>query len=118
MQKLVQQRMKMLEGMPRLIGPMSVKISDVPTGTWRYHRPVIRHDDCVKCGICAEYCPCGVIEKIDNKMVIDYTYCKGCGICAQVCPFGAITGCGICTAECPKKAIDFVLEADCVKEGK
>ena len=33
------------------------------------------------CGICAEYCPCGVIEKIDNKMVIDYTYCKGCGIC-------------------------------------
>lgn len=37
MQKLVQQRMKMLEGMPRLIGPMSVKISDVPTGTWRYH---------------------------------------------------------------------------------
>ena len=27
-------------------------------------------------------------------------------------------GCGICTAECPKKAIDFVLEADCVKEGK
>ena len=31
------------------------------------------------------------------------TYCKGCGIC---------------TAECPKKAIDFVLEADCVKEGK
>ena len=76
MQKLVQQRMKMLEGMPRLIGPMSVKISDVPTGTWRYHRPVIRHDDCVKCGICAEYCPCGVIEKIDNKMVIDYTYCK------------------------------------------
>jgi pyruvate ferredoxin oxidoreductase delta subunit len=91
MQKLVQQRMKMLEGMPRLIGPMSVKISDVPTGTWRYHRPVIRHDDCVKCGICAEYCPCGVIEKIDNKMVIDYTYCKGCGICANTCPFGAIT---------------------------
>ena len=45
----------------------------------------------------------GVIEKIDNKMVIDYTYCKGCGIC---------------TAECPKKAIDFVLEADCVKEGE
>ena len=83
MQKLVQQRMKMLEGMPRLIGPMSVKISDVPTGTWRYHRPVIRHDDCVKCGICAEYCPCGVIEKIDNKMVIDYTYCKGCGICYE-----------------------------------
>ena len=54
------------------------------------------------CGICAEYCPCGVIEKQSDKMVINYTYCKGCGIC---------------TVECPKKAIDFVLEADCEKEG-
>lgn len=43
------------------------------------------------------------IKNMQDKMVIDYTYCKGCGIC---------------TAECPKKAIDFVLEADCVKEGK
>ena len=102
MQKLVQQRLKKLEAMPKLIGPVSVKVSDVPTGTWRYRRPVIRHGDGVKCGICAEYCPCGVIEKTEGKMVIDYTYCKGCGIC---------------TTECPKKAIDFVLESECNKEG-
>lgn len=103
MQKLVQQRLKDLETWPRLVGPMSVKISDIPTGTWRYKRPVIRHDVCVRCGICAEYCPCGVIEKVDGKMVIDYTYCKGCGIC---------------TTECPKKAIDFVLETECGKEAE
>ena len=101
MQKLVQQRMKMLETMERVIGPVSVKVSDVHTGVWRYRRPVIRHDDCIKCGICAEYCPCGVIEK-DEKMEIDYTYCKGCGIC---------------TVECPKKAIDFILESEFTKEG-
>lgn len=102
MQKLVQQRMKMLETLPEILGPVSVKVSDVHTGTWRYRRPVIREADCVLCGVCAEYCPCGVIEKEEGRMVIDYTYCKGCGIC---------------TVECAKKAIDFVLEADCGKEG-
>lgn len=102
MQKLVQQRMKMLETLPEILGPVSVKVSDVHTGAWRYRRPVIRMNDCVLCGICAEYCPCGVIEKEGDRMAIDYTYCKGCGIC---------------TVECPKKAIDFVLEADCEKEG-
>lgn len=103
MQKLVQQRMKMLETLPRILGPVSVKVSDVHTGVWRYRRPVIRAGDCVLCGICAEYCPCGVVEKQADKMVIDYTYCKGCGIC---------------TVECPKKAIDFLLESECEKEGK
>lgn len=103
MQELVRQRMKMLETAPKLIGPYSIKISDVKTGAWRYRRPVIRPDDCVLCGICAEYCPCGVVEKREDVMVIDYTYCKGCGIC---------------TVECPKKAIDFVLESDLEKEGE
>lgn len=102
MQKLVQQRMKMLEGMPRLIGPMSVKISDVPTGTWRYHRPVIRHDDCVKCGICAEYCPCGVIEKSTTRWSLIIHTARAAASAPPSRP----------------KAIDFVLEADCVKEGK
>lgn len=103
MQKLVQQRMKMLETLPEILGPVSVKVSDVHTGAWRYRRPVIRENSCVLCGICAEYCPCGVIEQEDGRMAIDYTYCKGCGIC---------------TVECPKKAIDFVLEADFEKEGE
>lgn len=103
MQKLVQLHTEMLKKSPRFIGPYSMKISDVHTGAWRYRRPVIREQDCIKCGICADFCPCGVIEKQAGRMVIDYTYCKGCGIC---------------TVECPKKAIDFLLEADCAKEGK
>lgn len=88
--------------MGKLVGPCSVKISDVHTGTWRYRRPVIDHKKCILCGICADYCPCGVVEQAGQKMVIDYTYCKGCGIC---------------TVECPKKAIGFVLEAECGKEA-
>ena len=41
MQKLVQQRMKMLETLPKILGPVSVKISDVHTGAWRYRRTPI-----------------------------------------------------------------------------
>lgn len=102
MQELVRQRMKQLETMPELIGPVSVKISDVHTGAWRQRRPVVRAADCVACGICAEYCPCGAVERRDEGVIIDYDYCKGCGIC---------------TVECPKKAIDFILEAEW-KEGR
>lgn len=101
MQELVKQRMKTLENHSKLVGPYSIKISDVKTGAWRYRRPVIRQEGCILCGICADYCPCGVVEKQEGKMVIDYTYCKGCGIC---------------TVECPKKTIDFVLESDCKEE--
>lgn len=96
MQKLVEERMKKLQSMRKLKGPYSVKISDVKTGTWRRERPVIDLEKCIKCSICVEYCPCGVIEK-DEIVSIDYTYCKGCGICAE---------------ECPKKAITFVPESN------
>lgn len=101
MQKLVKQRLIKLREHKKLVGPYSFKISDVETGTWRYRRPVIDHEGCILCGICAEYCPCGVIEKVDGKMIIDYTYCKGCGIC---------------TMECPKKTIRFVLEKEAREE--
>lgn len=100
MQKLAEERMKKLPFMEKLKGPYSVKISDVKTGTWRRYRPVIDHGKCIKCGICIELCPCGVIEK-EDKIIIDYTYCKGCGICVE---------------ECPKKAIDFIDESKASKE--
>ena len=92
----------MLETLPKILGPVSVKISDVHTGAWRYRRPVIIDDTCIHCGICAEYCPCGVIEKQSDKMVINYTYCKGCGIC---------------TVECPKKAIDLSWKQTAKRKG-
>lgn len=107
MQKLVEERMKKLASMKTLKGPYSFRISDVKTGSWRYEHPVIDPDTCVKCGICIEHCPCGVVDKFDidgvERVQIDYVYCKGCGICAE---------------ECPKKAIRFVSDAEFRKEAR
>ncbi|WP_353095977.1 4Fe-4S dicluster domain-containing protein [Tissierella praeacuta] len=94
--------MKKLLSMKKLRGPYSVKISDVKTGTWRRYRPVVNQEKCIKCGICADYCPCGVVEILD-KVIIDYDYCKGCGICVE---------------GCPKKAIDFIEESKLKKEDE
>jgi pyruvate ferredoxin oxidoreductase delta subunit len=66
------------------------------TGAWRSFMPVFDHKLCSKCGICAIYCPEGVVHKLENEFFEpDYEYCKGCGICAN---------------ECPKKGIIMVLE--------
>ncbi len=66
------------------------------TGAWRSFMPVFERKLCSKCGICAMYCPEGVVYKLENGYFEpDYEYCKGCGICAN---------------ECPKKGILMVLE--------
>ncbi len=41
------------------------------------------------CFLCWMYCPEGIVTKT-IPVVIDYDYCKGCGICAEECPAGAI----------------------------
>ena len=41
------------------------------------------------CFICWMYCPDAVISK-ELEPKINLEYCKGCGICAQECPTGAI----------------------------
>ncbi len=41
------------------------------------------------CFLCWLYCPDGVISK-ELEPQINLEYCKGCGICAQECPTGAI----------------------------
>lgn len=86
------------------------------TGSWREDRPVIKHEPCTGCGICATFCPDGAIKRIDKlndavgavpgdrkpvpqsakhvgeqQVAIDYRYCKGCGICATECPNDVIT---------------------------
>lgn len=58
------------------------------TGTWRVFRPVVDKEKCNNCGLCAVYCPDGVI---DNDLEIDLAFCKGCGICANECPKKSIT---------------------------
>lgn len=81
-----------------VLGPVAGLYNGVDTGTWRLERPVVRFEECIKCGTCKMYCPTGVIE-IDKDakecVAINLDYCKGCGICA---------------AECPKKCIDMVNE--------
>ena len=41
------------------------------------------------CFSCWLYCPEGVISRTIPP-VVDLTYCKGCGVCAEHCPAGAI----------------------------
>lgn len=64
------------------------------TGTWRVFKPVVDKNTCNSCGMCAMYCPDGVIN---DSYEIDLVFCKGCGICAT---------------ECPKKAIEMVREGN------
>ncbi|MBR3085753.1 MAG: nitroreductase family protein [Kiritimatiellae bacterium] len=46
---------------------------------------------CVKCGRCAQVCPCGVIGMKDGQMAaIREKNCMGCRHCFGVCPAGAI----------------------------
>lgn len=63
-----------------------------PTGTWRFRRPVLTKESCVKCGICATFCPLQCISKdAEGYYVPDFDYCKGCGICVNECPKDAIS---------------------------
>lgn len=70
----------------------------LPTGTWKVTRPVVDMDLCVKCGICATFCPTQCISKsADGYYFANLNFCKGCGVCAH---------------ECPKKAISMKLDSD------
>jgi len=61
------------------------------TGGWRTFKPVFDEKKCKRCGICAKFCPEGIIEiSQEEGAKADYDYCKGCGICAEECPFQAI----------------------------
>ena len=72
-----------------LLGPVATTFATANTGSWRTQRPDVDFGRCTKCGLCAEYCPVGIVEvRKDHEVcvVIDWYCCKGCGICANVCP--------------------------------
>jgi len=64
------------------------------TGNWRTFRPKFLRDKCTACGICAHFCPEGIIKKHTDApkpyYQCDLTYCKGCGLCAAECPAKAV----------------------------
>jgi len=66
--------------------------SQYQTGGWRTQRPVYDTDKCIKCGLCAIFCPDGCIgPNAEGYFEADLFYCKGCGICARECWTQAIT---------------------------
>ncbi len=62
------------------------------TGDWRSQKPTYDFTHCIKCGVCAIYCPEGCIgPNPDGHYQANMYWCKGCGICARECPTGTIS---------------------------
>ena len=62
------------------------------TGYWKSEHPVRDNERCIKCAMCALFCPEDCIRQIEaGYFEADDFYCKGCGICARECWTGAIT---------------------------
>ena len=60
------------------------------TGEWKAYMPVVDRGKCIKCGICQNFCPEGIMGVVKKIPEIDYDYCKGCSICANECPVKCI----------------------------
>jgi pyruvate ferredoxin oxidoreductase gamma subunit len=56
------------------------------TGDWKSQHPEWDDTKCIKCGICALFCPDECIsQQKDGFFRANLFYCKGCGICAHEC---------------------------------
>lgn len=86
----VQQEMPMrIPKRRRILGPCALEFTAANTGSWRLERPVLDAEKCICCGICAQFCPVGIItvhKDGSDVLEIDWRYCKGCGICVNECP--------------------------------
>ncbi len=54
-------------------------------------RPVVDPERCVRCWVCADNCPAGVIRRGGEIPVIDYHSCISCYCCQELCPQAAVT---------------------------
>ncbi len=78
------------EEYPEIITISTKEIGSEPVAHWRVVKPVIKYETCIKCWVCVQYCPEGVIKESEKGPIIDYRFCKGCAICANECPVNAI----------------------------
>lgn len=51
---------------------------------------IVNLEWCKGCGICAAFCPKGVLSVKDKVVVLDESKCIKCGQCEQRCPDYAI----------------------------
>jgi len=63
---------------------------EIKTGDWKAYLPIVDGNKCIKCGICQNFCPEGIMGRVKEVPIIDYDYCKGCSICANECPVKCI----------------------------
>ena len=70
--------------------------------TWNFDEVHSGLDDpsearrCLSCGVCNEcdrcvtFCPEGVLKRVGEEFIFDYSFCKGCAVCATECPRNVI----------------------------
>nr|WP_156770018.1 4Fe-4S binding protein [Methanocaldococcus sp. FS406-22] len=117
----------------------TIKEKSIPHRKIRLKRYELDENTCIKCGICARFCPTNAIKVVRRKSIeVNLDLCMGCGACAEVCPKKCIkverelgeviktrdievdknlcVGCFVCVEECPINAIEQ--EGDKVKINK
>jgi MinD superfamily P-loop ATPase len=50
----------------------------------------IQQQHCTRCGICADACAFGAINRINSLYSVDPIDCEGCGLCYRICPEEAV----------------------------
>ncbi len=105
---------------------MCVKACEFDAIKMNGNLPIIDHDKCQNCGMCAEKCPTGCISYDYGKRKIAFIEeekCIGCTLCKKACQFDAVegerkethkiitencVGCRACYEACPKSAIHLI----------
>ena len=69
-----------------LLAPENYQSHEFTSG----HEAVIRQEDCVGCGDCAQRCVFEAVLEKDGQFKVDPVRCEGCKVCVSFCPEKAI----------------------------